>query len=320
MPDIVVLREVTHGMPIEEYADAIRERLPDRDVAVARTPERERELVAEAPVATGVRIDESLLDAGDALELFACLYAGVDHVPVQACHDHGVAVTTASGVHGPNMGEHAVGAIIAFSRQFPRAWRQQERREWRHMQSRELSGDTVTVVGMGAIGQSVIECLSGFDVETIGVRRSPEKGSPADETLGPAQLHDALAETQYLVLACPLTDETRGMIGREELYTLPPEAVLVNLARGPVVDTDALVHALRGQYIRGAQLDVTDPEPLPEDHPLWGLDNVFITPHCSGHTPAYYERNADILAENVRKAAETGSYDDLRNQVHPAKV
>jgi phosphoglycerate dehydrogenase-like enzyme len=315
MPDIVVLRQVTHGMPIVDYADAIRDRLPDHDVAVGRTPARERELIADAPVATGVSLDQSLLDAAADLELFACLYAGVDHVPVEAARERGVAVTTASGVHGPNMGEHAVGAIIAFSRQFTRAWRQQERREWRHMQSRELTGDTVTVVGMGAIGQSVVGCLDGFDVETIGVRRSPEQGGPADEIIGQAALHDALARSQYVVLACPLTEETRGMIGAAEFETLPPEAVLVNLARGPVVDTDALLDAVRGQSIRGAQLDVTDPEPLPEDHPLWGLDNVFITPHCSGHTPRYYERCADILAENVRLAEETGSYEGLRNQV-----
>jgi phosphoglycerate dehydrogenase-like enzyme len=315
MPDIVVFRQVTHGMPIEDYAAEIRERLPGYEVAIGHTPEEERELIADAPIATGVTIDESLIEAGDELELFSCIYAGVDHVPVETAKRRGVAVTTASGVHGPNMGEHAVGAIVAFSRQFPRAWRQQERREWRHMQSRELTGDTVTVVGMGAIGQSIVHCLDGFDVDTIGVRHSPEQGGPADEILGPDSLHDALARTQYLVLACPLTDDTRGMIGDAEFETLPPEAVLVNLARGPVVDTDALVHALRGQYLRGAQLDVTDPEPLPEDHPLWGLDNVFITPHCSGHTPAYYERCADILAENVSHAEETGAYDGLRNQV-----
>ena len=101
--------------------------------------------------------------------------------------------------------------------------------------------------------------------------------------------------------ACPLTDETRGLVGREEFVTLPPNAVLVNVARGPVVDTDALVTALRGNWVRGASLDVTDPEPLPPDHPLWGLDDVLITPHNAGHTPQYYERLADIVAENVRR-------------------
>jgi len=315
MPDIVVLREAAHGMPVGEYADAIRERLPDRDVAVASTPAEERDLVARTPVATGLRMDEDLLAAAESLRLFGCLYAGYDHLPVDAFREHGVAVTTASGVHAPNIAEHVVGAIVAFSRAFPRAWRQQEREEWRHIQSHELEGSTVTVVGLGSIGQSVVEALDGFGVTTVGVRRSPERGGPADEVIGPDALHDALARTAYLVLACPLTEETEGLIGTAEFRTLPPEAVLVNVARGRVVDTEALVAALRGESIRGAQLDVTDPEPLPGGHPLWGLENVFITPHSAGYSPAYYARRADILAANVRQATETGRYENLQNQL-----
>lgn len=315
MPDIVVLREDVHGISIEEYADAIRERLPEQDVALAHTPGEERELVADAPVVTGLQLRDSLLDAATDLRLFACLYAGYDHLPLGALRERDVAVTTASGVHGPNVAEHVVGAIIAFSRGFPQAWRQQERREWRHMQTRELKGDTVTVVGLGAIGEAIVERLAGFDVHTIGVRRSPERGGPTDEVLGADELHDALARSQYVVLACPLTDETRGLIGTAEFATLPPEAVLVNIARGPIVDTDALVAAIRREDVRGAQLDVTDPEPLPEDHPLWGLENVFVTPHSAGYSPKYYERRADILAENVRQTAESGGYEELRNQV-----
>jgi len=315
MPDIVVLREAVHGIPIEEYAAAIRERLPDREVVVASTPAEERELVARAPVVTGLHLDEDLLAAAADLRLFGCLYAGYDHLPIAAFRERGVAVTTASGVHAPNIAEHVVGAVIAFSRAFPTAWRQQEREEWRHIQSGELTGSTVTVVGLGTIGGSVVEALGGFDVTTLGIRRSPEKGGPTDEVMGPDALHDALARTEYLVLACPLTEETEGLIGTAEFRTLPPEAVLVNIARGPVVDTEALVAALQGESIRGAQLDVTDPEPLPRGHPLWAMDNVFITPHSAGYSPAYYERRADILAANVRHAAETGQYEGLQNQV-----
>lgn len=315
MPDVVVLREDVHGIPIDEYADAIRERLPDHEVAVARTPDEERDLVSRASVATGLDLSESVIESAPDLRLFACLYAGYDHLPLDAFREQGVAVTTASGVHGPNMAEHVVGAIIAFSRAFPTAWRQQERREWRHITSHELEGATVTVVGLGSIGQSVVGALAGFDIHTIGVRRSPEYGGPTDEVLGPDALHDALARTDYLVLACPLTEETEGLISDAEFATLPPDAVLVNVARGPVVDTGALVSALRHAGIRGAQLDVTDPEPLPEDHPLWALDNVFITPHSSGYSREYYTRRADILAANVRQAAETGAYADLENQV-----
>jgi phosphoglycerate dehydrogenase-like enzyme len=309
-PDVVVLREKTHGMPASDYAAALRERLPDHDVALARTPAAERDAFA-ARVVTGHRVDPDRI--GDGMELFACTWAGTDHLPTEALADAGVAVTNAAGVHGPPVAEHAVGAMLAFTRGFDVAWRRQQDREWRSFQASELQGSTVTVVGLGAIGTDVVERLDGFGVETVGIRHTPEKGGPTDRTLGYDDLHGALARTDYLVLACPLTDLTRGLVDHEALETLPTDAVVVNVARGPVVDTDALVGALRSNHVRGAALDVTDPEPLPEDHPLWNLGNVLITPHNAGHTPNYYARLADIVAENVARL-ERGE-DDLRNRV-----
>ena len=315
MTDLLVLRDGVHGMPIESYADELRERLPDHDVRLARTPDEERREIADAPVVTGVEIDESLLDHADDLRLFAGMYAGYGHLPMDALRARDVAVTTASGVHGPNVAEHALAAVLAFVREFPTAFDRQRYAEWRHFQTHELAGSTVTVVGLGAIGRDVVERLQGFDVTTLGVRRHPDDGGPTDEVVDPDAFHDALARTDYLVLACPLTDETRGLVDREAFTTLPPGAVLVNVARGPVVDTDALVAALRSNEIRGAALDVTDPEPLPPDHPLWGLSNVLITPHNAGHTPQYYSRLADVVAEILRTVDETGRYEGLRNQV-----
>ncbi|MHC3437362.1 D-2-hydroxyacid dehydrogenase [Natrialbaceae archaeon A-gly3] len=317
--DVLVLRKGTHGTPVEEYAGAIRDRLPGTTVRVAKTPAEEREEIRTARVVTGMTFDEELLEVATELEVFACAYAGTGHLPLEALRERGVTVTNASGVHGPNIGEHVLGSILAFTRRFHVGRRRQERREWRHYKAHELQGSTVTVVGLGAIGQAVCERLEPFGVETIGVRYSPEKGGPTDEVVGFAAepFHEALAETDYLVLACPLTEETRGLVDTEEFVTLPPEAVVVNVARGPVVDTEALVGALRSGWIRGAALDVTDPEPLPEEHPLWGLGNVQLTPHNAGHTPRYYDRLADILARNVERIRETGRYEDLENQVVP---
>jgi phosphoglycerate dehydrogenase-like enzyme len=313
--DVVVLRGKVHGMSADRYAESLRERLPDREVVVARSPAGEREALRRAPVATGIYFDEDDLAVAEDLRLFACVWAGVGHLPLPAFEDRGVAVTNASGVHGPNIAEYVVGSLVAVARNFRRAWRQEERGEWRRYEARELQGSTVTVVGMGAIGTATVERLSAFGVETVGVRHSPEKGGPTDVVLGYDDLHEGLARADHLVLACPLTDETRGLIDAEAFRTLPSHAVLVNVARGPVVDTDALVAACRGNFVGGAVLDVTDPEPLPGDHPLWDLGNVMITPHNAGHTPHYYDRVADILAENLAHVAETGSYDGLRNQV-----
>ena len=309
--DIVVLRRGVHGRPIDAYADALRERLPDRTVELARTPTEERQLAGTAPVVTGLEMDEDLLGAATDLELFACLYAGVGHLPLSAFEQRGVAVTNAAGVHGPNVAEYAVGAMLSFSAGLQQGWQRHERREYRHFRTGELQGSTVAVVGLGAIGEAVVDRLAPFGVDTVGVRYTPEKGGPTDEVYGFDRIHEACAGADYLVLACPLTDRTEGVVDRAVFETLPPDAVLVNVARGPVVETDALVEALRRNEVGGAVLDVTDPEPLPEDHPLWAFSNVLVTPHNAGDTPRYYERVADILAENVDRL---DSGEQLRNR------
>ena len=313
-PDLVVLREGTEGLPMEPYAQELRDRLPEHTVAHARTPADERDLVQHARIVTGVGIDEDLLAHAEDLELFACAFAGIDHLPTETLRERGVRVTNAGGIHAPGIAEQALGNILVFTRRLHEGWRRKQNREWRHFQSDELTGKTVTIVGLGSIGQELVQRLQGFDVDTIGIRYSPEKGGPTDEVLGfdEDDLHRAFARTDYLVLCCPLTDTTRNLVDADAIATLPPSAVVVNTARGGIVDTDALVNALQMESLRGAALDVTEPEPLPEDHPLWGLENCLITPHTGGHTPHHWPRLADIVADNVRRL-ETG--DDLDNLV-----
>lgn len=312
-PEIAILRQKIHGLSATDYAESLRKRLPETDIAIAQTPAEERELLKTVPIATGYEIDEPEIEAAENLELFAGVYAGVGHLALDTFEANGVAVTNASGVHGPNIAEYVIGAILSQVRGFKQAWRQQERNSWRSYPARELKDSTVTVVGLGAIGQAIVERLDPFGVDTIGIRYTPEKGGPTDEVLGFDDIHDALARTDYLVLACPLTDETRGIIDTEAFLTLPTDAFIVNIARGGVIDTDNLVTALQANRISGAALDVTDPEPLPGDHPLWDFDTVSITPHNAGHTPVYYERTADILAANVERyrAGDT----DFENRV-----
>ncbi|MDS0300095.1 D-2-hydroxyacid dehydrogenase [Halogeometricum sp. S1BR25-6] len=300
-PDVVVLREGTEGLSMESYAETLRERLPDRTVALARTPRQERELVAGARVVTGIDLDPELVESAENLELFACTFAGTDHVPTDELAARGVGVTNAGGIHAPGIAEQAIGNMLTFARRLHEGWRRKENNEWRHFQSGEFTDSTVTVVGLGSIGQAVVQRLQGFEVETIGVRYTPEKGGPTDEVVGFDEdaVHDALSRSEYVVVACPLNDLTRGLIGEAEFATMPPEAVLVNTARGGIVDTDALVSALQSNKIRGAALDVTEPEPLPNDHELWDLENCLLTPHTGGHTPKHWDRLADIVAENL---------------------
>jgi len=156
---------------------------------------------------------------------------------------------------------------------------------------------------MGPIGQTIIDRLNAFGVHTIGVRYTPSKVGPADEVIGSdnADIDDAFARTEHLVLACPLTDTNEGLVDEEALLSLPIDALVVNIVRGQVIEMDPLVSALQTNRIRGAALDVTDPEPLPQESPLWQLQNCYITPHNAGpgHTPQYWDRCAGILADSL---------------------
>ncbi|MFB6167795.1 MAG: NAD(P)-dependent oxidoreductase [Haloferacaceae archaeon] len=312
-PTVAVLREGTEGLDTRDYADALR--AEGLSVAHAPTPAAERRLAGEAPVVTGVRMDEGLVGAFDGVELFAAASSGTGHLPVEAMTDRGVAVTNAAGIHAPGIAEQVCAHLLTFARRLHLAPGRQERREWRHWQAGELGGATVTVVGQGAVGTAVVERLDAFGVERLAVRHTPEKGGPADEVAGYDALHDALARTDYLVLACPLTDDTQGLIDETALATLPPEAVVVNVARGGVVDHEALAAALGEEAVRGAALDVTDPEPLPAESPLWRLENCLITPHVGGSTPRHWERLAAVVAENVRALRSGADPADLRNLV-----
>jgi phosphoglycerate dehydrogenase-like enzyme len=315
---ILVLNQAAHGDPVERYVDALRKRLPDHRIEFAQTPREARDLIESARVVTGLSLPDELMNAAGRMEWFACIAAGTDHLPLSELEERGVVVTNASGVHGPNIAEHVLGAILSFKRRFRDAWDRQEREEWRHFRGSELQGDTVTIVGLGAVGMALVERLSGFGVETIGVRYTPSKGGPTDNVIGfdDENFHDALARTDDLVLCCPLTDTTKALISESELEILSSTGILVNVGRGRLVDTDALTDAIQNNKLGAAAIDVTDPEPLPRGHPLWTFQNVMITPHASGYTPEYYARVADIVVENIETITETGSYETIENRVN----
>lgn len=316
-PDIVVLRKNTEGLSTRSYADLLQEKLPDHTVAHANTPKKERELIETASVATGVTMNSDLLSHAEELELFVTASSGYNHLPMEELTEKGVVVSNAAGIHAPGIAEQALGYCLMFARQLHIGWQRNKNHEWRHYQPREMKGSTVTVVGLGAIGTEFVNCLDGIDVDTIGIRYTPEKGGPTDKVYGfdEDSIHSALAQTDYLVLSTPLSDTTRNLIGEAELNTLSPSAYVINVCRGGVLDTDALVAALQKNDISGAALDVTDPEPLPADSPLWRMGNVLITPHVGGHTPKHWDRLSEIVAHNVRQL-EAGAEAEFRNQVN----
>jgi phosphoglycerate dehydrogenase-like enzyme len=217
-------------------------------------------------------------------------YAGVNWLPLADLDRRGVALTCGRGLTATAVAEFAVMTMLTVAKDFSAVVRAQDRREFLENApgTRELLGSRALILGRGAIGQAIERMLQGFGVETETVRRSSGLG-----------WKDRLGTFDWIVLALPGTPETRGLIGAAELAAMKREAVLVNFARADIVDEPALVAALRDARIAAAVLDVTDPEPLPAEHPLWSLDNAHITMHLSGiPTPASLQRAAERFARN----------------------
>jgi len=232
----------------------------------------------------------------------------------------GVALTTASGVHAVRMGEYATQMMLAFAHQMPRLWRAQAVREWAHGWAndafRELRGATLAVAGYGSIGREAARQARALGMRVLASKRDPSRtadtgwcvpgtGDPAgglpERFYGPDDWRTMLAEADYVLVAAPLTPGTRHLIDRAALRAMRPGAVLINVARGDLVDEPALVEALQSERLGGAALDVFAQEPLPAESPLWNLPNVILTPHIAGLTPLYNERALALFAENLRR-------------------
>jgi phosphoglycerate dehydrogenase-like enzyme len=306
---------ILHSVP-RSLADGLVEELDGRvPVTVAETPEQSRRRLADAEVALTGRFDADLLADADELAWLQAMSAGVDHLDHDALGERGVALTTAAGVHAEPAAEQVFGYLLTLARRLDVAAENRRRGVWERYEPGELAGDTLGVVGLGAIGTRVAELGRAFRMDVVGTKRDPTDAPDAvDEAYEPDDLHEVLRAADYLVLACPLTDETRGLIGREELRAMADDAVLVNVARGAVVDEHALVRALQYGGIGAAALDVFADEPLPAESPLWDLSNAIVTPHVAGSTPRYAERLADVFADNYRRYRD-GGVEALDNRV-----
>jgi phosphoglycerate dehydrogenase-like enzyme len=242
-----------------------------------------------------------------ALRVVQVLSAGVDWIEGEL--PPGVALCSARGARDAAMGEWVLWAILADFKAAAVAADQQARREWRHLDLRDLDGARVLILGHGSIGEAVEERLRPFGAEVVRVARRARDGVHAVGELG-----DLLPGADVLVNVLPATPQTEGLLDAAMLARMPSGALLVNGGRGPTVDTDALLEELAAGRLR-AVLDVVDPEPLPEEHPLWTAPNVIITPHSAGDTPGA-ERAAWALAgEQLRRYA---AGDPLRNVVEPS--
>jgi phosphoglycerate dehydrogenase-like enzyme len=212
-------------------------------------------------------------------------------------------LTGGSGPHGPTLGEFVVGALLALWKQLPAFLAAQRERRWRtDLPIVELGTRTIGIVGLGALGRGSARLLRPFGATLVGVSRSGAPVPEVDEAHRPDALRALLPRLDALVLAAPLTEETRDLIGARELALLPRGALLVNIARGELLDEDALIDALRDGRLGGAALDVVRDEPLAPESPLWELPNVIITAHSVDTTPQLEQRSFALFLENLDRA------------------
>jgi phosphoglycerate dehydrogenase-like enzyme len=287
--------------------NAAAERAPDigsaHDVSVGTT---------DADFALAIQDAEALIcDAGVVKAQFPCVApklrllfvtnAGLDRLAPYDWLPPGVVLMNNRGTHAAKSGEFAIMSLLMLANRVPQMVTHQRAGNWRKLWGAVLAGRSVTVVGLGTLGGATAEQATRFGMEVTGVRANPAPHPHCARVVGTEALESVLPTTEFLVLACPLTDATRGLMDRRRLALLPGGAGVVNIGRGELVDQDAVCDLLDSGYLSGAVLDVFTPEPIPDGHRLWTTPNLIISPHTAADDPATYNpRSLDIFLENLR--------------------
>jgi len=280
----------------------IEERLPEGlDVRWFSTKEEALEAAAEAEIGWFDMYDREAMAqavrAAKKLKWLNSIYAGLDFLPLDILAEREVIVTNGAGINAITIAEYVVMGMLTIAKGYREVVRAQDRHEWL-MDSpgkRELAGSKALLLGYGAIGKLIKPRLEAFEVEVAVARRQPAEGF-----LAPEEWRARLGEFDWVILAVPATPETDSLIGADEIAAMKRDCVIVNIARGAVIDQDALVDALENRRIAGAFLDVTTPEPLPPDHKLWSLDNAHVTMHLSGRAQdKMFVRSAERFLDNL---------------------
>jgi phosphoglycerate dehydrogenase-like enzyme len=277
---------------------------PDVEFIPVKTAEDAARSAEDADAVVGFCTPE-IVKAGKGLRWIQVGHAGVDKDLSPELVNSGVVLTNTQRLYGPNVADQAFALLLALTRGLREvvpgevadaAWRKPGGKP------QELHGKTMLVVGLGGVGTQVARRAHAFGMRVLAV--DPKDMERPDFVFGlekPAKLMDLLPRADVVVLACPLTAETRGLLGEEQFHAMKPSAYLINVARGGLVKTPALVEALENKRLAGAGLDVTDPEPLPDGHPLWKMANAVVSPHVGGQSPEAAERQWRLFRENVRR-------------------
>jgi phosphoglycerate dehydrogenase-like enzyme len=305
----------------KHFVDELRRDFPQHSFHDAWDRDAIRRLLPEADAAFTPFVDRDIFPAATRLRWVQSPAVGVGSLMFPELLASPVVVTSARGIRARAMAEHVLGVTIALARKLPIAIRAQVEHRWAQEQLegaavdiRTLRGQRLGLVGLGAIGAELVKIAAPFGFRITAIRRRTNEPRPegVDEVWPPGRLHDLVAQSDVVVLAAPHTPETRRLIGKAELDRIKRGALLVNIARGKLVDDDAVIAALRDGRLGGAALDVFTTEPLPADSPYWDLPNVIVTPHTSGAMQDYWTPLVALFSDNLRRF-ERG--ESLRNVV-----
>lgn len=230
--------------------------------------------------------------------------AGLDSLLFPALVDSPVPLTNSSGVYSRSLGEFVALGVLFFAKDLHRMQRNQAAGRWAPFDVDMAEGKTMGIVGYGDIGRAAARLAKALDMRVLALRRRPEQshGDPlVDEVMGNERLLDLMARSDYVVVAAPLTPDTRGLVSAQAIAAMKPDAVMINVGRGAIIDEPALIDALRHKRIRGAALDVFAEEPLPPGHPMYGLDNLLLSPHCADHTRTWIDDAMVFFTGNLER-------------------
>lgn len=294
-------------LPDDEYR-AIVDASGGAEVVVASNLEEAEPHLADAEVVLG-SLPEDAFQRATKLRWMHAVSSGADALLYPALVNSDVILTGEKGLVGEHLADHAFALLLGLARQLPRAIRAAPEPWPLRLSLRadmvELHGLTTGVVGLGGTGRAVAKRAAAFGMEVVAVDSEPVEGMPeVPEVWGMDRFDDLLRISDIVMVCCPLTKETRGMFNDRAFSLMKPSSLIVNVTRGAIIDCEALARALAAGTIRGAGLDVTSPEPLPADHPLWDQPNVLITPHTAGASQARVHRNVSRFVENLRRYRE----------------
>lgn len=291
------------------FAERLQSEFPELNIVHLPDYKRLDSEISDAEIVIAWSVRPEQIEAARKLRWIHSPAAAVHQLMFSELINSDIVLTNAREVHGPVVAEHVIALIFALAKKIPGSVQLQQKHIWGQQllwdelpRVREVAGATLGMVGLGSIGRPVVRSAKALGMRVVAVREHPDKGNEgADVVLGPAQIDELFLQSDYVVLAAPVTSSTKAIANAERLALMKAGACLINVGRGPLVDETALAAALRSKEISGAALDVFPKEPLAADSPLWDLPNLLITPHTAALTEKLWERHYELFSDNLRR-------------------